>query len=90
MTLTEMSVAARMCGMSYGQYAFLLRQGKITPPDIEEVHKNMKKSSGKTKVCAECGKPMDDPTGQRKFCSISCKSQYHSRKRAERTAVNNG
>lgn len=55
MTLAEMAVAARMHGMSYGKYSYLLRQGVVQLPDMEEVRRAMaketKKPSGRGKTC---------------------------------------
>ena len=48
MTLAEMSVAARMCGMSYGQYSYQLRQGRIDPPSVEAVRSRMIKKQRKS------------------------------------------
>lgn len=48
MTLAEMSVAARMCGMSYGQYAYQLRQGRVDPPSVEAVRSRMIKKERKS------------------------------------------
>lgn len=51
MTAVEISVAARMQGIeSYGKYVFLLRQGRVAPPPIEEINaamKGVKKPRGK-------------------------------------------
>lgn len=47
-TATEMTIAARMHGMSYGQYAYLLRQGRIEPPNIAVVRSLMVKKQRKS------------------------------------------
>ena len=47
-TATEMTIAARMHGMSYGQYAYLLRQGRIEPPNIAVVRSLMIKKERKS------------------------------------------
>lgn len=41
MNLTEMAIAARIRGMSYGKYAYLLSQRRVIPPSIEEVRARM-------------------------------------------------
>lgn len=41
MNLVEMAIAARMSGMSYGKYAYLVRQGQIEPPPIEEIRQKI-------------------------------------------------
>lgn len=46
MNLTEMAIAARIRGMSYGKYAYLLSQRRVIPPSIEEVRARMIKPNG--------------------------------------------
>lgn len=41
MNLTEMSIAARICGMDYGKFVHLLRQGLVTLPSMAEIRKRM-------------------------------------------------
>lgn len=49
LTATEMTIAARMNGMSYGKYTYLLRQGKAKLPPISEIRAQMVvKKEGKT------------------------------------------
>ena len=81
MTLTEMSVAAKMMGMSYGKYVYLLRQDKITPPSIEEVRENMANCKArKQRTCAECGKIIANPTSRQKFCCTNCRVKHKNKK----------
>lgn len=40
-TATEMTIAARMNGMSYGKYAYALKCGLMTLPPLEEIREQM-------------------------------------------------
>lgn len=42
-TATEMTIAARMHGMSYGQFSFALECGTVTMPPMEEIRKRIVK-----------------------------------------------
>lgn len=42
-TATEMTIAARMHGMDYGQFSFALKCGRLTMPPMEEIRKRMVK-----------------------------------------------
>ena len=58
LTATEMTIAARMNGMSYGKYTYLLRQGKAKLPPISEIRAQMvlKKDSKATKRVVQYNK----------------------------------
>ena len=40
-SITEMTIAARLSGMDYGKYVHLLRQGSVTLPSMAEIRKRM-------------------------------------------------
>lgn len=42
-TATEMTIAARMYGMDYGQFSFALKCGRLTMPPMEEIHRRIVK-----------------------------------------------
>ena len=52
LSLTEMTIAARLSGMDYGKFVHLLRQGSVTLPSMAEIRKQM--------VTAEKIKPQID------------------------------
>ena len=92
MTLTELSVAARMNGMSYGQFVFQLRQDKIQAPSIEEIRQAMKKVDKKKAalLCIFCGREIYEPVGKQRFCSTTCRVKHYNaaRDRGKKKAQN--
>ncbi len=82
MNLTEMTIAAKMHGMSYRKYAYLLQQDAIPPPNMEEIRayiKNVNKPE-RIVICQECGEKIIGATGRRKFCSTNCKVKHHNKR----------
>ena len=47
-TATEMTIAARMHGMEYGQFYFALKCGRLTMPPMEEIRSRMIKKQRKS------------------------------------------
>lgn len=47
-TATEMTIAARMHGMEYGQFYFALKCGRLTMPPMEEIRSRIVKKEPKS------------------------------------------
>lgn len=53
-TATEMTIAARMHGMEYGRFSYLLRCGAVEMPPMEEIHKRIVKPKARGNADAGC------------------------------------